>query len=61
MTTYARAGVQGYWLVDPDQRAGEQYVLEGDTYRLAARATGHQSLTSAPLGGLVVDLSTVWE
>jgi Uma2 family endonuclease len=61
METYARFGVQEYWLIDPDDRVAEQHVLENQVFRLAARASENQALTSALLAGLIVDLSAVWE
>lgn len=40
---YARQGVPYYWIVDPEARAGEAYVLSG--YDLAVRATGSQPVS----------------
>ncbi|MDR7423052.1 MAG: Uma2 family endonuclease [Armatimonadota bacterium] len=60
METYARFGVQEYWLIDSDARVAEQYVLEDQTFRPTNRAEGDQVLTSA-LPGLTVDLSSIWE
>jgi Uma2 family endonuclease len=37
MTDYALHGVQEYWIVDTEQEAIEQYVLEGNTFRLAQK------------------------
>ena len=53
---YARHGVGEYWIVDPEARMVEQYILppEATEYRLQARlATGGQ-LTSAIVTGFAI-------
>jgi Uma2 family endonuclease len=55
---YERAGVPEYWVVDPDAHAVEQYVLENDTYMLAATET--ERITFRGLRGVTVDLGKVW-
>lgn len=37
MTDYALHGVQEYWIVNTEQEAIEQYVLDGNTFRLAQK------------------------
>lgn len=34
---YARFGVDHYWIVDPEARSVEEYVREGDGYRLVGK------------------------
>ena len=34
---YARHGVGEYWLIDPEAATIEQYILEGDVYRLSVK------------------------
>ncbi len=55
---YARYGVPNFWVVDPDVRVIEAYVLRGDEYALAVRAAGGQPLDLPPFVdlGLVPDL-----
>jgi Uma2 family endonuclease len=51
---YARHGVPFSWLVDPETRALEAYVLEAGRYRLALRATGAGTASPPPFDGLAL-------
>jgi Uma2 family endonuclease len=58
---YARAGVQEYWLVDPDARTIEILELDRDAFHLAVAASGNETPVSPLLGPLsttVADLFT---
>ncbi|MBI5495258.1 MAG: Uma2 family endonuclease [Deltaproteobacteria bacterium] len=56
---YARGGVREYWILDPERRQLEQFTLqEGALVRVGL--FGADTLTTALLPGLQVDLSRVW-
>lgn len=57
-TLYARHGVKEYWLVDPDQRTIEVMKLGKKGFESAGVYT--QSLTSAILAGLTINLDEVF-
>ena len=49
---YARAGVQEYWLVDPDARTIEILTLDRDAFHLAVTASRQETPESPLLGPL---------
>lgn len=51
---YARHGVTHYWLVDPEARTIELYELEGDAYRLIAKAASQETLRPSLFSGLEI-------
>jgi len=55
---YERAGVSELWLVDPDTRTVEQFVLRGKVYAAPFIATTRVSLRV--LRGITIDLNEVW-
>lgn len=57
---YARHGVPYYWIVDPEVRRIDAYVLTGDAYRLAARLGGVERDSLPPFSGLTIDATTLW-
>jgi Uma2 family endonuclease len=57
---YARYRVPFLWLVDPDARTIEAFVLEGERYALAATATGAEPLDLPPFAGLRLVPDTLW-
>ena len=57
---YARYGVPNFWLVDPDVRVIEAYVLRGGEYALAVRATGEQPLDLPPFVDLGLVPDSLW-
>ena len=60
---YARHGVGEYWIVDPESRMVEQYVLppDADEYRLQARLAGGGQLTSLVVAGFVTRVAALFE
>jgi len=57
---YARHGVAHYWLVDPDARTLEMYVLSGPSYALAAEFAGSAAAASPLFPGLSIPLAQLW-
>ncbi|MBI2567085.1 MAG: Uma2 family endonuclease [Candidatus Schekmanbacteria bacterium] len=62
MNVYAKHGVPHYWILDPDARTVDEYVLEPDavSYSLRGRIEGSSPFRSAALPDLAVDLGEVW-
>lgn len=58
---YARAGVQEYWIVDPDAAAIEQWVLEPNDYRLVTRFDRAATLTSTVFPEISIHLLEVFK
>lgn len=59
MSLYARHGVREYWVLDPEARGIESYVLDGKTYRLAQRAVNKGRVVSVAIEGFSVTLAQV--
>ena len=57
---YARFGVPHYWILDPEQRTFEAFVLDGATYRLASRGEDDATVRAEPFPDLAITLTTVW-
>jgi len=57
---YAGHGVPFFWLVDPDRRAIEAYVLEHGAYRRSAVATGSEPVDLPPFSGLALVPTSLW-
>lgn len=49
---YARHGIPSYWIVDPEARAVEAYVLSDKGYQLVARASGASPVGLPPFPDL---------
>jgi Uma2 family endonuclease len=57
---YARFGIPCYWLLDPEQRLFDSFVLEGAVYRLATRRQHDETVQAEPFVDLAISLSTIW-
>ncbi len=57
---YARHGVPYYWIVDPDGRSVDAYVLTGRVLELHRRLSGRDRGELPPFPGLTVDAATLW-
>ncbi|MDR1706122.1 MAG: Uma2 family endonuclease [Clostridiales bacterium] len=57
---YRRAGVKEYWIVDPEERTLEQYVLSGGKYYVQTYDET-ATVAVASLEGCVIDLNSVFE
>jgi hypothetical protein len=57
---YARAGVSEYWLVDPEPRTIEVFVLEKDVYVLLGKFGAGETVRSQLLPGFQVTVDVVF-
>jgi Uma2 family endonuclease len=57
---YARHGIPHYWIVDPEARSVEAYVLTEGVFRIAGRLAGADRGSLPPFPGLTIALSTLW-
>jgi Uma2 family endonuclease len=58
-TEYARAGIQEYWIVDPETETIHLLVLEGSAYRHQPHRPGSK-VASTVLAGFEVDVAQVF-
>jgi Uma2 family endonuclease len=58
---YERYGVREYWIVDPDERLVEVYLLESDNrFRRAGIYGSTDTVAATAVGGVAVDLQEVF-
>jgi len=57
---YAAHGVAEYWLIDPDTRFVEQYLLDGDEY-LLARKTDSGQIASTVVEGFAIPVYAIFD
>jgi len=57
---YARAGIQNYWILDPQRRTVLTLVLRGGEYEVAGEFSGEDLLTSALFPSLAIPLSLLF-
>lgn len=58
---YEHFGVSEYWVVDPEHRTVERFVLTGDRYAGPMTLAGGDTLTTPLLPGLVIDVQQVFD
>jgi len=57
---YARAGIEHYWILDPQTHSALTLVLRGERYQVAGEFTGVSTLTSELFPGLEIPLERVF-
>jgi Uma2 family endonuclease len=57
---YAEVGVPEYWILDPEARTLERYVLTGDSYGVPQVLAGDDVLRPASFEGLEIRLQDLW-
>lgn len=57
---YEQAGVQEYWIVDPERKSVEVFVNSGGKFQLRQEAEGEGAAQSVLLSGLSVDLADIF-
>ncbi len=57
---YARHGVPYYWIVDPEARVVEAYVLSEGAYQLSARVAGSEPVSLPPFPALAFVPASLW-
>lgn len=57
---YQKAGVQEYWIVDPDSKAVQSFVLEDGRYSVKEYSTASDKARVNTLENCVIDLSEVF-
>lgn len=60
MDDYAAHGVSEYWLVDPETKTLEQYVLRGDVYQLALKS-GSGEIESTAVPGFRIPVAALFD
>ncbi len=60
MQLFARFAVPHYWIVDPEARAIEAYVLREGGYDLSMRAAGSQPVSLPPFTDLALIPDSIW-
>lgn len=58
---YERCGVKEYWIVDPEEKSVEIYLLQDGKFRLDQQAAGEGSVASRVLEGFTVTLASIFE
>jgi len=57
---YARHGVPHVWIIDPDARSADAYVLRSGGYVMETRAAGEESLRAEPFLDFAIPMAPLW-
>ena len=57
---YALHGVEEYWLVDPDTKSVEQYLLVGNQYQLENKKNQEGEIVSTVIQGLIISMAAIF-
>lgn len=57
---YARAGIEEYWIVDPEPQVVTVLALEAESYRVQGEFTEEQTAESVLLQGFTLDVSALF-
>ncbi len=57
---YAAHGVQEYWIIDPEQHAIEQYLLQEGTFKLHQKLAKNGVIRSAVVTGFEVEIASIF-
>jgi Uma2 family endonuclease len=60
MPLYAREGVAHIWLIDPDQKTLEVYVLQDERWLLLGAHKDDEQVSPPPFEALELELSALW-
>ena len=58
---YASRDIPEYWIIDPDDRTFERFVLTKGTYALGQNASENETVRPKSFRGLVLNLSELWQ
>ncbi len=56
---YAAHGIKEYWIIDPEKKTIEQYLLNGDTYELILKSN-NGSIKSKSVNGFDIQIESVF-
>jgi Uma2 family endonuclease len=57
---YARYGVAEYWIVDPENKAVELYILDGETYRVSGIYLSGDTVTSGQFAPAEIQVDAIF-
>ncbi len=58
---YEKYGVKEYWMVNPDAKEIEQYLLQDEIYKLNAKLESSEKLVSTVIDGFSLPLQPIFE